>query len=432
MWRTWLAFRPGPRKPDDVRWIVVGGGAAGCAIASRLVAHPDDDVLLLEAGPAARPAGDPDTGPRPDDVTFNRPGVLVQRRASDAPALYSQGRGLGGSSLINGGVVTAPLPVDLRAIVPQERPWARGPVGDALLAADERAREVKLVRHTGKRVTAAEMFLGPLADASNLAVRTGTTVRRLVIHGRRVIGVRTADGDELPADAVVLCGGAIETPALLLRSGVDTPGIGVGVQDHPSVRVAFDLHPERFDPTVAAISATLERDTHQILALDHVRAAMALGVLMTGLLRVQSRGAITLPSPDEPPVVRFDMLSAPADETGLIVAALDLVEMARRRTFRDAVGTMYIDDHGTELSTLTTADDVERWALGADLGGYHHVSASCRRGVVTDTDGWVRGYDRLAIADASLFDGVPASDPYIAAVAQALRLPTPEFLTRYR
>ena len=60
------------------------------------------------------------------------------------------------------------------------------------------------------------------------------------------------------------------------------------------------------------------------------------------------------------------------------------------------------------------------------------MSASCRRGVVTDADGWVRGYERLAIGDASLFDGVPVTDPYIAVVAQALRLTTPMFLSRYR
>ncbi|HUF98813.1 MAG TPA: GMC family oxidoreductase [Ilumatobacter sp.] len=415
-----------------MHWIVVGGGSAGCAVASRLVAHPDDDVVLLEAGPANQPAHATDTGPRPDDATFNRPGVMVSRRAGDAVAPYSQGRGLGGSSLINGGVVTTKIPTHLEAIVPRERPWARGPVGDALLTSDDGAREVELVRRNGKRVTAADMFLGSLAAAPNLEIRTSTTVQRLVIDGRRVVGVETAGGDEVTGDAVVLCGGAIETPGLLLRSGVDTPGVGVGVQDHPSVRLAFDLDPDRFDPTVSAISATVERGTHQILALDHVRADLPLGVLMTGLLRVASRGAVTLPDPDGSPVVQFNMLTDSEDATGLVGAALDLVDIARRRTFRDAVGRMYIDDHGTELSTLTSADDVARWALAAELGGYHHVSASCRRGVVTDADGWVRGYDRLAIGDASLFDGVPASDPYIAVVAQALRLPTQAFLTRFR
>ena len=422
-----------------MRWIVVGGGAAGCAVASRLAARADEQVLLLEAGPAdladsrqLTADASVDTGPRPSHGTFVRPDVTVVRRAGATQAPYAQGHGLGGSSLINGGVVTGDVPADVAAMLPLERPWAHGMVADTLLAADEHTIEVRLVRRDGTRATAAEIFLGPHRSAANLAIRADTEIRKLLVDGRRVVGVVTATGEEILGDAVVLCAGAIETPTLLLRSGVDTPGVGVGVQDHPSVRLAFDLDPARFDPTVPAISVTVERGSHQLLALDHVNPDLPLGVLMAGLLRVRSRGSVTLPDPDGPALVQLNMLSAESDVSGFAAAAIDLVNVVSRPDFRQAFTSVYIDDHGTLLSALHDADDVERWAVATDLSGYHHVSASCRRGVVTDADGWVRGYERLAIGDASLFDGVPVTDPYIAVVAQALRLTTPMFLSRYR
>ncbi len=419
-----------------MRWIVVGGGAAGCAVASGLIGRADDQVLLLEAGPAQ--FGDAnsgavdesfDTGPLPRRGAFVRPDVTVVRRTGVDPAHYAQGRGLGGSSLINGGVVTGDVPADVATMLPLERPWEHGMVADTLLAADEHAAEVLLVRRDGTRVAAAEVFL---RSAANLTIRTDTEIRKLLVDGRKVVGVITATGEEILGDAVVLCAGAIETPALMLRSGVDTPGVGVGVQDHPSIRLAFDLDPGRFDPTVPAISVTVERGSHQLVALDHVSAEVPLGVLMAGLLRVSSRGSVTLPDRDGPALVQLNMLSAESDVFGLAAAAIDLVHVVGRPAFRQAFTSVYIDDYGTPLSALHSADDVERWAAAADLSGYHHVSASCRRGVVTDSDGWVRGYERLAIGDASLFDGVPVSDPYIAVLAQALRLPTQAFVSRYR
>ena len=348
---------------------------------------------------------------------------------------YAQGRGLGGSSLINGGVVTGEVPPDLAGLLCLERPWAHGVVADALLAAARDASEVRLVRRNGMRVTAFDMFLGPdspLGVASNLTIKANADVRMLLVNGRRVVGVQTAGGDEVLGDAVVLCAGAIGTPTLLLRSRIDTPGVGVGVQDHPAVRLAFDLDAQRFDPTVPAIAAGVHRGAHQVLALDHVRADLPLGVLITGLLRVESRGVVSLPDPDGPAAVSFNMLATSADLTALVTAARDLIAIARRRAFRDAVGQIYIDDHGTTMSQLRTAADIERWVQSTDLGGFHHVAASCRRGVVTDSNGWLRGYDRLAIGDASLLDGVAVTDPYIAVVAQALRLPTQGFLSRYR
>lgn len=419
-----------------MRWIVVGGGAAGCAVASKLVTRPGDEVLLLEAGPATGPGtgldGGLDTGPRPAHPDFARRSILVARREDDPPAPYAQGFGVGGGSLINGGIVTAAVPSELVGVLPVERPWALGPVGAALLATDASAAEVSLIRRNGQRITAAQMLLTPSLDQGNLTIVPESLVARVVFAKRRAVGVVTESGREHLGDAVVVCAGAINTPILLLRSGVDTSGVGVGLQDHPSLRVTFDLDPARFDASVPAISVTVERGTHQIVGLDHMRPDMPLGVLMAGLLRVESRGSVTLPGLDGPPQVTCNMLATDGDRQAFMVLAADLLSIARSRRFREVVGPMYIDDRGTPIDVLRTDSDLVEWAMSADLSGYHHVSATCQRGVVTDADGWVHGYERLAVADASLFTVVPASDPYIAVVAQALRLVSSAFLNRFR
>ena len=63
-----------------------------------------------------------------------------------------------------------------------------------------------------------------------------------LFEGRRAVGVRTVGGDEIEADLVVVSAGAIHSPAILLRSGVDTPGVGANLHDHPSFPIAIQLH----------------------------------------------------------------------------------------------------------------------------------------------------------------------------------------------
>ena len=62
-------------------------------------------------------------------------------------------------------------------------------------------------------------------------------VERLLLDADHVLGVRLADGRELEGDEVILSAGAIGSPAILLRSGHERPGIGANLQDHPSLRL---------------------------------------------------------------------------------------------------------------------------------------------------------------------------------------------------
>ncbi|KAH5372463.1 hypothetical protein HBI49_062490 [Parastagonospora nodorum] len=105
------------------------------------------------------------------------------------------------------------------------------------------------------RCTSAMAHL--MESPSNLEVWTGATVRDLVFEGERVVGVRTADGREASASKdVILCGGAIDTPKLLLLNGIgpkaelealdikvrkDLPGVGKHLQDHVLTFISVEV-----------------------------------------------------------------------------------------------------------------------------------------------------------------------------------------------
>ena len=81
-----------------------------------------------------------------------------------------------------------------------------------------------------------------------------------------------------------------------------------------------------------------------------------------------------------------------------------------------------LDDRGTPAASLAgDRGAVREWVLD-HLTGYHHVAGSCRRGVVTNESGTVRGYDGLLVGDASLLPGVPPINPYLSVITQAERL----------
>ncbi|MEO6570775.1 MAG: GMC family oxidoreductase, partial [Ilumatobacteraceae bacterium] len=139
-------------------------------------------------------------------------------------------------------------------------------------------------------------------------------------------------------------------------------------------------------------------------------------------LDVSSAGRVWLPDPEGPPHVDLHQFDDPRDLDRLVAAASELLELVGRPAIRAVTGAMYVDEHGTTTDDLgTDPDDVRRWVFES-AGGHHHVSASCRIGVVTDRHGWVAGYRGLAIADASSFPTVPRIDPYVAVIGLAERL----------
>ena len=159
-----------------------------------------------------------------------------------------------------------------------------------------RPTPVPLTRHDGRRVSSADAYLTPASDRPNLVIAAEQAVDAVVIDRRRAIGVRLADGTVIDADHVVVAAGAIHSPAILLRSDVDTLGLGEGLQDHPSVPFTLELNESVVDPATSLVTASLlQRNGFQLLPLNHLGSgagASGLGLLMAAVMRPHGRAGI--------------------------------------------------------------------------------------------------------------------------------------------
>jgi choline dehydrogenase len=479
--------------------IVVGAGSAGCALTRRLI-DAGVNVLLLEAGgpddsPAIHdPARFHELWLAAEDWAYY---TTPQAQAADRSLHWPRGKVLGGSSCLNGLIHVRGARTDydewvrlgaegwgwddvLPAFVRMEdfdggsselhgsggplsimSRYELAPVHEAIMAAAEEigvarnpdynagvldgVAQMQLTVRDGRRHSAAAAYLRPVIDAPNLRILTGAHAHRLLFDGARCTGVQFVhDGDLQEAHAgceVVVSAGTIESPALLLRSGIgpaselrelgidvtaDLPGVGRNLHDHllsPSIWSAEkEIVPftEGLSPIQTHLwwrsrSGLPGPDTQPIhfsvpLYEPWMEGPPNAFTLLGGMVRPQSRGTIRLSGPDAGDALVIDpqILSAEADLDALHASLAQVREMGTAPALLEwGARELY---PGPDVSSRTEVRDyVRRTAIS-----YHHQVGTCKMGVDSEAvvDPWLRvhGIEGLRVADASVMPAVTSGN----------------------
>jgi choline dehydrogenase-like flavoprotein len=305
-------------------------------------------------------------------------------------------------------------------------------------------------------------MLAPMVERGRVHLQTGAHVARVLVEGGRATGVELTDGRAIRARReVILSGGTVQTPQLLMLSGIgpgahlkevgievvhDAPGVGANYHDH----VASPIHMETWNPTSYGLSwRVLGRDLVHLAQylwnrtgplagnvfesvaflrtdpgldrpdvqfvfqparrLTNPRIPFPLGhgyAISPVALYPKSRGTVRLASPDPvaAPLIDPQLLSEPEDIEPLIRA----LKIARRAFAAEA----FAEYEGVEVAPGPECQTDAQWDKYIRETGYtvHHPVGTCRMGsdpdAVVDPQLRLRGIDGLRVADASVMPSI--------------------------
>lgn len=501
----------GVRPAADVA--IVGGGSAGTLLAARLSEEPDRNVLLVEAGEEAtdpdirHPAAWPALQGRSYDWDYR---TEPQTRTAGRVHHWARGRAIGGSSCLHAMGYMRGHPQDYQAWVdatgdtrwgwdelqPAFRaienrlpdgdgaPRQTGPMpvyvpGEELSALTRAFIEAgaslglpRLKSHNdgemvgvtpnalnirdGRRVTTADAWLTPaVRSRNNLTIVTGSLVRRLIVDGTRVRGFELVGPDgaiDVRAGQVVLSAGALESPALLMRSGIgpqewlaaagvrclfDMPDIGRNLQDH--LLGAGNMYATR---KLLPPSRLQHSESMAYMRSDAFTATGRPDIVVgCGVAPIVSERFVA-PEPGSAYSLLFGVthptsrgsLRISGSEPGnpLIIDPAYLQTGRDRVLFRQALEAARTIGHRNELSEwrerellpgpLNSVSEIDEFIENAVIT-HHHPCGTCRMGkdakAVVDADLRLKSLDNLFVVDASVVPSLTAGPIHAAVLAIA-------------
>ena len=500
-------------------YIVVGAGSAGCIVASRLTEDPSTRVLLVEAGgsdhnpiiamPGALPfayqskriAWGYQSGPEPhlgDKTIDEKAGKVIGGTSSINAMIYNRGNPMDYDGWADDGLADWDyahcLPyfrkMETFSDGPDEWRGGDGPLHisrcqaghklyDAFLRSGEQAgfeltadhngyrqegmHVAQSFIHNGLRWSSSRAYLRPAAKRPNLRVMARTLVTRLLFANDAAIGIEVADRQGRRTVTcereVILCAGAVNTPKLLMLSGIgpadelcrhgigvvaDIAGVGSNIQNHPGVDLQFSTRYED------SLTAKLNLFGRAKLGANWVLRRKGLGTtnffetgaflrtrddvdfpnmqyeflpltrkLVNGKLipipgfqvwmdlsRPQSRGFVRLRSanPTDAPSIVFNHMQSRQDMQDMI----DGIRLTRTLVSQSAWDE-YRREELTPGPDVTSDSEIEAF-VRRSTGTSYHASGTCRMGVdanaVVDSDGRLNGIRRLRVVDASIMPKV--------------------------
>ena len=515
---------------DRFDYVVVGAGSAGSLLASRLAEGGRHTVCVLEAGPPDRspfihiPAGYIKTLYDPA-YTWQFKSEPVPG-ADGRQFATTQGRTLGGSGSINGLVYNRGQAADFdhwaqignhgwgyadvlpyfqkterRIGAGDERYRGRAggfavgsldwhhPICDAFVAgaagvgipvnpdyngaSQAGVGAFQRAIHRGRRVSTARAFLHPAFAEGGIDIRTDAQATTITFDGKRATGVRYRQGGRDGADRtvaagreVILCGGAINSPALLQRSGIgpaaflsslgieavhDLPGVGENLRDHYAVRMVarargltinnFARPPRLWAeiakwaagrPSILSLSPSLihvfwksdpaldSPDLQFTFTPASYKAGGIAGMLdsFPGMTcgawqqRPESLGYVRLRSADpfEYPAIQPNYLAHENDRRVLLAG----IKLARRLMTAPELAPFY-DHEQLPGADAQSDDELMHWARQQGSTVFHLIGA-CRMGPATDPTAVVddqlrvRGVAGLRVADSSIMPSMPSAN----------------------
>ena len=513
----------------EADFVVIGAGSAGCAVAARLSEDPATRVVLLEAGGEDKnrwihiPLG--------FGKTFADPSVNWCYETEPDPGAagrkvyWPRGKVLGGSSSINGMVYIRGQAEDFDHwrqlgntgwsfddVLPYFRrsehqvrgaddfhgsggplcvsDVERHPICEAFIdsamqlgfprnddfngAVQEGVGYHQTTTRNGRRCSTAVGYLRPAMARPNLHVVTDALSEAILFEGRRAVGVRYRQGGELQTirarREVVLCGGAINSPQLLMLSGIgpaahlaehsievvqDVPGVGQSLQDHYSapiklkcalpitvddvmlsnvkkLKVGLEYYMRRTGPLAMISSpAALFARTRPELASPDIKCSMSpfsadrpqdglhkwSGFTMIAYqLRPDSRGEIKLRSanPADPPVVHPRYLSDQNDRRTIVDGLKLCRAILAQPLMQQYIAEEFLPGPGAQTDAALLEHARQRG------GTVYHPTSTCKMGVdpmaVVDPLLRVRGVEGLRVADASVMPTVVSGNTNAATI----------------